>query len=137
MKIRALVLPAVLLAVLLAAACRPDAGTPRAVAEGFLDNYYVAVDLHAARGEVEGLAADKVAQVIELAAEAGEELRGFRPRVNYTLGFAEEGEELARYEYELRVESDGGDAIAQLVLLTLRRGPRGWKVSNYSESERD
>ena len=126
-------LPAAALAL---AACTNPGDSPRAAAEAFLDAHYVRIDLEAARPHCAGLALDKLEREIALTANNPEALAMERPRVTYRMEDGRDAEGRASYAYELTVHPTGSDPFHKLVVLSLRDEGGGWRVANYSESDR-
>jgi hypothetical protein len=126
-------LPAALLAI---TACTGPSDSPRAAAEAFLDAHYVRIDLEAARPFCAGLALDKLEREIALTENNPEALAVERPHVTYRLEEARDVGDRASYAYELAVHPTGTDAFQKLVVMSLRNEGSGWRVSNYSESDR-
>ncbi len=120
--------------VVLLGGCGRGEGTPRAVAEHFLDTHYVHIDLPAARAYTEGLAQRKVDDEIRLTSGQAIDDATQVPRVHYRL--LEEqirGEDVVSYSYEATFRVDGADPLQRTLQLTIRRGAQGWKVTNYHE----
>ncbi len=129
-----IVLLACALAMPAAPGCRADPSTPRGTAERFLDAHYVAIDLPAARAVTGGLARHKVEQEIELT--RGQEIDDTtrKPTVHYRL--LEEhpdGEHSVNYVYLGSIAVEGADRFERRWLVTVRREPEGWRVTNYQE----
>ena len=120
--------------VMLLAGCAGGEGTPRAVAEGFLDAHYVRIDLSSSRAYTDGLARQKVDDEIRLTSGHTIDDATRVPRVHYRL--LEEqvrGDDVVTYEYEATFRIDGADPLQRTLQLTVRRGGEGWKVTNYHE----
>jgi hypothetical protein len=117
-------------------ACSSPSGSPRAAAEAFLDAHYVRIDLEAARAFCAGLALEKLEREIALLKDHEEASAAERPRVTYRLEEAHDADERAQYAYELAVHPTGTDPFHKLIVLSLRDEGSGWRVSNYSESDR-
>lgn len=117
-------------------ACTPAGESPRATAEAFLDAHYVRIDLEAARVLCAGLALDKLEKELALTRDAAIDAETRQPRVTYSIEESREGADRAQYAYVLEIQPDGADVFRKLVVLTLRRETPGWRVSNYTESDR-
>jgi hypothetical protein len=118
------------------AACATPGSTPRATAEAFLDAHYVRIDLEAGREYCTGLALEKLAKEIALThdIEIGEDTR--RPRVTYSLVEFEDADDRAHYAYELAIAPGGADTFRKVIVVSLRKEDGGWRVSNYTESDK-
>lgn len=110
-------------------------GSARAVAERFLDQHYVRIDLEAARTLTEGLATAKIDKEIELTSEIEIDAETRQPSIYYSLDFAEEAGDVASFQYHLQISAGGVSPYLKLVLLTVRRTDAGWRVTNYSEAD--
>ena len=114
--------------------CGRDAGTPRGVAELFLDAHYVRVDLPAAQTYTMGLAHEKVEDERRLTRGQAIDAATRMPRVHYRL--VEErirGENAMSFVYDATFQMDGADAFHRKLQLTVRRDSNVWKVTNYQE----
>lgn len=123
-----------LMTLLCVAACRPDPSTPRGTAERFLDAHYVHIDLKAALPFTSGVARQKVESEIELVRGVTIDDTTRKPSVHYSL--LEEhpdGEHAVSYVYRGRIAVDGADTFDKRWLVTVRREPDGWRVTNYQE----
>lgn len=119
-----------------AQACGPDPSTARGTAERFLDAHYVHIDLPAALPFTSGVARQKVETEMELVrgVEIDETTR--KPVVHYTLLEEQaDGGQAVQLVYRGRVALDGGEAFERRWLVTVRREPDGWRVTNYQEFE--
>lgn len=123
--------------VVVASACTPAGESPRATAEAFLDAHYVRIDLEAARVLCAGLALDKLEKELALTRDAAIDAETRQPRVTYSIEESREGADRAQYAYALEIHPDGADVFRKLVVLTLRREAPGWRISNYTESDRN
>ncbi len=116
------------------AGCTPDPDSARGVAEGFLDEHYVTMNLKAALPYTTGLARHKVQEEIDLV--AGEEIDGgtMRPNVSYDLEEERrEGEERVTFLYAGTVKLKGGGSFGMSWLVNTRREDGAWRVSNFKE----
>jgi len=123
------------LAFLLVAACRPSADTAQGVAERFLDEHYVRIDLPGAREYCSGVALQKIDEEARLVGDQHIDASTRKPRVTYHLKqkASEEGDS-ATFVYEGTIHVEDADSFTKQWLVTTRREPDGkWKVSNFSE----
>lgn len=121
-------------ALLAAVACGSDPGSPRGVAERFLDAHYVEIDLSAALGVTAGVARQKVEREIGLTAGQAIDATTRAPHVRYRL--LEEhaaGEDGRSFLYEGRIAVEDADTFRRRWLVTVRPGEGGWRVTNFQE----
>ncbi len=116
--------------------CTPAGESPRATAEAFLDAHYVDIDLEAARPLCAGLALDKLDKEVALTRDAAIDAETRKPRVTYRIEESRDDADRAQYAYLLEIHADGADVFRKLVLLSLRQEAEGWRVSNYTESDK-
>jgi hypothetical protein len=116
--------------------CTPAGDSARATAEAFLDAHYVDIDLEAARPLCVGLALDKLEKEVALTHDAAIDAETRKPRVTYRIEESRDDADRAQYAYVLEIHPDGADTFRKLVLLSLRKEPDGWRVSNYTESDK-
>jgi hypothetical protein len=115
-------------------ACHQDAHSARGVAEGFLDAHYVEINLVAAKAYSAGLALSRVEEEIRLTAGQQIDEATRKPQVYYRLlEKKQRGEHSTSFLYETTFTVDGAGQFKKKVLLTLRQGAEGWRVTNYSE----
>jgi hypothetical protein len=119
-----------------ATGCTPAGESPRATAEAFLDAHYVHIDLEAARPLCVGLALDKLDKEVALTRDAQIDAETRKPRITYRIEESRDGSDRAQYAYVLEIHPDGADIFRKLVVLTLRNESAGWRVSNYTESDK-
>jgi hypothetical protein len=123
-----------LVVVLLVSACSPDTDTPRGVAEAFLDEHYVRMNLPAAAEHTTGLARHKVEDEIRL--KEGQEIDAstMKPSVGYSLE-EERTDDGERYTFLFRgkVRLSGGDTFEMHWMINVKRAAGAWKVSNFKE----
>jgi hypothetical protein len=125
---------AALLAVVLAAACRPDPATPRGAAERFLDAHYVRIDLPAALEFTAGVARHKVENEIRLVEGQPIDDSTRKPTVHYRLLETHpDGEQAVSYLYRANITIEDADRFERRWLVTVRRDETGWRVTNYQE----
>jgi hypothetical protein len=115
-------------------ACGSDEGTPRGIAERFIDAHYVRIDLPAARPYTSGLARKKIDEEKRLidGQEIDEATRV--PRIHYEL--LEErvqGDDVVSFAYDATVRMDGAEPFNRTLHITVRRDGADWKVTNYDE----
>jgi len=115
-------------------ACGPDPHSARDIAEKFLDAHYVMINLPLAKTYAAGLALKRVEDEIRLTEGQQIDANTRKPRVYYRL-LEEKSrrEKSASFLYEATFSVDGAGQFIKKVLLTLRQGAEGWRVTNYSE----
>jgi hypothetical protein len=119
---------------LLVTACGPDHTTPRGAAESFLDAHYVAIDLERSKDMTAGLARHKVSEEIRLTEGVEIDDATRKPIIRYEL--LEErpsGDDAAQYLYQASISPEDVETFHRRWLLTVRREPDGWRVTNYEE----
>jgi hypothetical protein len=109
--------------------------TAQGVAEEFVDQHYVRIDLPKAKLYAVSLALDKVNEEIRLTSGQAIDVSTQKPRVHYTLIDKKEGENRASFLYEGTIQSDDGTSFNRKWLITARKEGANWRVSNFSESE--
>jgi hypothetical protein len=128
------VLPFLALAVFLIG-CARDLGTAQGVAEEFVDQHYVHIDLHKAKAYAVSVALDKVNEEIRLTAGQKIDASTQKPKVNYRLLEKKEGETRASFLYEGKIVSDDGSMFTRKWLILARKDADQWRVSNFTESD--
>lgn len=117
------------------AACTSD-DPARAAAERFVDEYYVEIDLPAAREEATGLARAKVEREMKLLEGVTPAEAAVRPSIHYRF-LEQQGSERDRrgYLYELTITFDSGEQVLRRALVTVRPEGEGWRTANFQESD--
>jgi hypothetical protein len=120
---------------LLTVGCRASSATPQGVAEHFVDQHYVRMDLNAAQEYCVGVAWQKVEEEKRLIGDQQIDASTRKPRVTYRLKneVPPQGDSLS-FLYEGTIQVDGADEFTRQWLVSTRKEPSGlWKVSNFSE----
>ena len=117
-------------------ACSDPSSGARSTAEAFLDAHYVRIDLETAKEQTTGLARDKIEQEIALTKDQHITGETRQPRVNYRLHRGDEAGAAAQFAYELTIRAAGLEPFTKIVMVTVRSQEGGWKVTNYSESDK-
>ncbi|HEX2933401.1 MAG TPA: hypothetical protein VHV54_26975 [Candidatus Binatia bacterium] len=120
---------------LFTSACNRDLSTAQGVADEFVDQHYVAIDLQKAKALTVSIAQSKVNEEIRLTAGQAIDASTQKPRVNYRLLEKKEGTERASYLYEGTIQSNDGTSFIRKWLVTARREGNQWRVSNFTESD--
>ena len=122
-------------AVLLASSCGHDLNTAQGVAEEFVDQHYVAIDLQKAKALAVSVALSKLDEEIRLTTGQKIDASTQKPRVHYTLLEKKDGGQRATFLYEGRIQSDDNTSFTRRWLITARKEGTQWRVSNYTESD--
>ena len=115
--------------------CTRDLGTAQGVAEEFVDQHYVHIDLQKAKAYAVSVALDKLNEEIRLTAGQKIDASTQKPKVNYRLLEKKEGETRASFLYEGKIVSDDGSSFTRKWLILARKEADQWRVSNFTESD--
>jgi hypothetical protein len=129
------ILPLLLAIVLLALGCGHDLNSAQGVAEEFVDQHYVQIDLAKAKKYAVSVALAKVDEEIRLTSGQPIDASTQKPRVNYQLLEKNEGEKRSTYLYEGKIQSEDGTSFTKKWLITARQEGNQWRVSNFTESD--
>jgi hypothetical protein len=135
MKMQHSIILPLLFLCLFTSACNRDLSTAQGVADEFVDQHYVAIDLLKAKALTVSIAQSKVNEEIRLTAGQTIDASTQKPRVNYRLLEKKEGAERASYLYEGTIQSNDGTSFIRKWLVTARREGNQWRVSNFTESD--
>jgi hypothetical protein len=124
------VVPCVLLAL---AACRADEKTPQGVAERFVDQHYVQIDLEAAKPFCTGLALKKLQDEQRLTQGQLIDESTRKPTVRYRLIEKKDDADHPSFVFEGTIRIEDADNLIRKWLVTTRRDGAAWKVSNFEE----
>ena len=122
---------------LVAGACRNPTDSAQGVAERFVDEHYVRMNLPAARDYCVGVARQKVDEEARLVGDQVIDASTRKPSVSYQLKeTARSDEHSASFVFDAVIRVDGADSFNKRWLVNTRREADGaWKVSNFSEFE--
>ena len=126
---------AVVAALLLLTSCGHDLNTGQGVAEEFVDQHYIKIDLQKAKQYTVSVAQAKIDEEIKLTSGQTIDASTQKPRVNYTLLEKNEGEQRSTFLYEGNIQSDDGTSFTRKWSIATRKDANGWRVSNFTESE--
>ena len=115
--------------------CGRDFGTAQGVAEEFVDQHYVHIDIQKAKQYAVGLALEKLNQEIRLTAGQAIDASTQKPKVNYALLEKKEGANRASFLYEGTIRSEDGTTFTRKWLIAARKEGNQWRVSNFTESD--
>jgi hypothetical protein len=125
-----------LVALVLLAGCRPAADTAQGTAQRFLDAHYVQMNLAAAKEYCVGVAQSKVEEMQHLVGDQMIDDSTRKPHVSYDLQETrDEGEDRVSFLFEGKIRVEGADDFTRHWLVNTRKGPSGWRVSNFQEFE--
>jgi len=115
--------------------CSHDVGTAQGVAEEFLDQHYVNIDIPKAKQYAVGLALQKLDEESRLTAGQAIDASTQKPKVSYQLIEKREAENRASFLYQGTIRSDDGTSFTRKWLIAARKDGNQWRVSNFSESD--
>jgi hypothetical protein len=116
--------------------CQSAGDSAQGVAERFVDEHYVRMNLPAAREYCVGVARHKVDEEARLVGDQVIDASTRKPRVSYELKETARADEVsASFVFEAVIHVDGADSFNKRWLVNTRRETDGWKVSNFSEYE--
>jgi hypothetical protein len=114
-------------------ACHADGGAPRGVAEQFLDQHYVRIDLEAAKPFCTGLALQKLRDEQKLTQGQAIDESTRQPTVHYRLLETKNDAEHPSFIFQGTIDVDDAGQFTRKWLVTMRRDGDAWKVSNFEE----
>ena len=126
---------AMIFAVLLASGCGRDLNSAQGVAEEFVDQHYVAIDLPKAKALAVSVALHKIDEEIRLTSGQKIDASTQKPRVHYRLMEKTEGEQRSTFLYEGTIQSEDSTSFTRQWLITARKEGNQWRVSNFTESD--
>ncbi|HEX5605247.1 MAG TPA: hypothetical protein VFY96_01970 [Candidatus Binatia bacterium] len=121
--------------ILTASACGRDLNSAQGVAEEFVDQHYVVIDLPKAKTLAVSVALSKLNEEIRLTSGQPIDASTRKPRVHYTLLEKKEGDQRATFLYQGTIQSDDNTSFTRQWLITARREGTQWRVSNFTESD--
>jgi hypothetical protein len=126
---------ALILSLLIVAACNRDMSTAQGVAEEFVDQHYVGMNLQKAKALAVSIAQNKIDEEIRLTFGHKIDASTQKPRVNYTLLEKKESGQRASFLFEGTVRSEDNSTFTRKWLITIRKEGNQWRVSNFTESD--
>ena len=120
-----------------AVSCNRNSDSAQGVAERFVDEHYVHMDLESAKAVCVGVAREKVEEMQGLIGGEKIDESTHKPRVSYELEKTnEDGADRASFLFRGKIKADGLDEFTRHWLVTTRREEgAGWRVSNFQEFE--
>jgi hypothetical protein len=134
-KLFSLLEAAFLTLILTAGACGRDLNSARGVADEFVDQHYVVIDLPKAKTLAVSVALSKLNEEIRLTSGQPIDASTRKPRVHYTLLEKKEGDQRATFLYQGTIQSDDNTSFTRQWLITARREGTQWRVSNFTETD--
>jgi hypothetical protein len=113
----------------LACACGHDLKSAQGVADEFVDQHYVNIDLQRAREYAVGLARDKIDDEIRLTRGQAIDAATRKPKVHYEL-VEKKQESDARVSFFYKEDAP---EFTRRWLVVARKEGDGWRVSNFTE----
>ena len=120
---------------LIAAGCSHDLNSAQGVAEEFVDQHYVNIDLQKAKIYAVSVALAKVDDEIRLTTGQKIDASTQKPRVSYKLLEKNQGDKRSTFLYEGTIQSDDGTSFTKKWLIAVRLEGNQWRVSNFTESD--
>lgn len=114
--------------------CRAGEQTSEGIAERFVDQHYVQIDLERAKPFCTGLALQKLQEEQRLTQGQTIDDSTRKPTVHYRLlQKSEEDGEHATYVFEGSIDVADAGRFTRRWMITTRRDSAGWKISNFEE----
>jgi hypothetical protein len=119
----------------MSAACRRDLSTAQGVAEEFVDQHYVEINLENAKNYTVGLALEKINDEIRLTAGQTIDASTRKPKVHYRMIEKKETDGRVSFMYEGTIRAEDAPEFTRRWLVVARREGDQWRVSNFTESD--
>jgi len=114
-------------------ACHADDKTSQGVAERFVDQHYVQIDLAGAKPYCTGVALQKIEEEQRLTQGQTIDESTRRPTVRYRLLQKSEEADHQTFVYEGTISVEDAGTFNRKWLISTRRDGAVWKVSNFEE----
>ncbi len=114
-------------------ACSPDERTAQGIAERFVDEHYVRINLAGTKPLCVGLASKKLEEEERLIGGQVIDDSTLKPKVHYKLIDKKEEGDRPSFVFEGRIQVDTDDTMVRKWIVTTRREGDAWKVSNFEE----
>jgi len=121
------------LAVAALTACRADENSARGVADRFVDEHYVEINLEAAKHFCAGVARKKVEDEQRLTEGQHIDASTRKPSVHYRLVDQKTDGDHATFIYEGTIRVEDAGSFTRKWLVSAHRDAEQWKVSNFEE----
>ncbi|HEY3306721.1 MAG TPA: hypothetical protein VGL70_24635 [Candidatus Binatia bacterium] len=115
--------------------CGRDLKTAQGVAEEFIDQHYVEINLQKAQEYSVGLALQKINEEIRLTSGQTIDASTRKPRVHYRLVEKKETEGRVQFLYQGTIQAEDAPEFTRRWLIMARKEGDGWRVSNFTESD--
>jgi hypothetical protein len=115
--------------------CGRDLHTAQGVAEEFVDQHYVEIDLQNAKAYTVGLALEKINDEIRLTAGQTIDASTRKPKIHYRLIEKKEADGRVSFMYEGTIRAEDAPVFTRRWLVVARRDGDQWRVSNFTESD--
>lgn len=116
-------------------ACRADQTTSLGIAERFVDQHYVRIDLEAAKPFCTGLALKKLQDEQRLTQGQAIDASTRKPTVRYRLVQKTDEADHGSFVFEGTIQVEDAGQFNRKWLVSTRREGDLWKVSNFEEFE--
>ncbi len=130
---RALLLTCGLLICCMLLACRADEKSSLGVAERFVDQHYVQIDLEAAKPFCTGVALKKIEEEQRLTQGQVIDESTRKPTIRYRLVQKTDDADQGSFVFEGTIQVADAGQFVRKWLVTTRRDGNTWKVSNFQE----
>ncbi len=115
------------------AGCGRDLNTAQGIAEEFVDQHYVNIDLQKSKEYSVGLALQKIDEEIRLTAGQAIDASTRKPAVHYRLLEKKSGAGRASFLFEGTIMAEDAPEFTRRWLITTRKEGGRWRVSNFTE----
>ncbi|HEY2989912.1 MAG TPA: hypothetical protein VGL11_19490 [Candidatus Binatia bacterium] len=132
-KFAALIAAPLALSCALFSSCSRDLRTAQGVADEFVDQHYVRINLQNAKAYAVSVALDKINNEIRLTAGQTIDASTRKPNVHYRLMEKKEAEGRAQFLYEGTIRAEDAPEFTRRWLVAVRKEGDQWRVSNFTE----
>jgi hypothetical protein len=127
-----IIAPLILVSILLPS-CGRDLGSAQGVAEEFVDQHYVRIDLPKAKEYAVSVALEKINDEIRLTAGQTIDASTRKPKVHYRLLEEKAADGRVSFLYQGTIQAEDAPEFTRRWLVVARKEGAGWRVSNFSE----
>lgn len=117
--------------------CHADANSAQGVAEQFVDQHYVQINLPAAEKLTTGLAQGKLRESLRLTEGVRIDDQTHKPMVHYKIAPHEQSGDEATFVFDATIQADGADPFDRRWIVLTKKIDGQWKVANFSEDAGD
>ena len=122
-----------LVSIIILTGCGRDLQTARGVAEEFIDQHYVHINLKKAKEFCVGLALHKINEEIRLTAGQVIDTSTRKPKIYYKLLEEKVGKQRASFIYKGTISAEDAPEFSRRWIITARMENGQWRVSNFIE----